>query len=360
MIRTNQAEGVVMPPCNGNTAWPFVTVIIPVYNEERFIGTALDGVLAQDYPAAKLEIVIADGMSSDNTRQIIQRFMAAHPNIELILNPQRIVSTGLNRAIHAAKGEVIVRLDGHCEYPGDYVRRVVELRQQLGADNVGGVLVPVGTSYVQQAIAKAYYSPAGFFGAALKGAGGSEVIRQVDAVHGGCWRRDRLLAVGGFDEQFVRNQDDELSFRLRKNSGKIYQYLGIRVKYHVRNSFKKLLQQFFQYGYWKVSVIKKHPQQAGVRHFAAGLFVLTLVTLAISGLFTRAGALAFAILANAYIATIAATSFFQTRHEIRLWPGIIAALVLMHVGYGFGFLTGCICNFLNLKSNYRLVATPTR
>lgn len=322
--------------------FPFVSVIMPVFNEENFIERSLVGVLEQDYPRDRLELIIADGMSSDKTRDIVGFVQNHFQNIRLIDNPERIVPTGLNRAIACARGEIVVRLDGHCEYPKDYVRRVVELRQRLRADTVGGVLVPLGTTYVGKSVAAAYYSPVGLGGTALKASGLSERIREVDTVHGGCWERERLLAVGGFDEEMVRNQDDELSFRLRKNRGKIFQTLAIPVKYHVRDSFKKLFLQFAQYGYWKVRVVRKHPQQASARHFLPALFVLTIIFLSMLGLFFNAALWAFAGLLGSYLAILSISSWMQTRcSEPQLLPGIVFALMNIHFGYGIGFVLGC-------------------
>lgn len=321
---------------------PFVSVIMPVFNEEKFIERTLAAVLDQDYPREKFEIIVADGMSSDRTREIVG-FMECHfPNIRLIDNPEKIVPTGLNRAIAKARGEIVVRLDGHCEYPKNYVRRVVELRQKLGADTVGGVLVPLGSTYVGKSVAAAYYSPAGLGSTALKAADVSERIREVDTVHGGCWKRERLLEVGGFDEEMVRNQDDELSFRLRKNAGKIFQTLAIPVKYHVRDSFKKLFLQFAQYGYWKVRVVRKHPQQANPRHLVPGLFVFALATLAILSLFSVLALGAGLVLVGSYLAIIGITSGIQLGlREVKFLPGLIFALVTIHLAYGIGFLLGC-------------------
>jgi cellulose synthase/poly-beta-1,6-N-acetylglucosamine synthase-like glycosyltransferase len=320
----------------------FVSIIMPVFNEENFVERSLVGVLEQDYPHDKLELIVADGMSSDQTREIVGFVQNHFQNVRLIDNPERIVPTGLNRAIACARGEIIVRFDGHCEYPKDYVRRVVELRQRLGADTVGGVLVPLGTTYVGKSIAAAYYSPVGLGGTALKASGLGERIREVDTVHGGCWKRERLLAVGGFDEEMVRNQDDELSFRLRKNRGKIFQALAIPVQYHVRDSFKKLFLQFSQYGYWKVRVVRKHPQQASARHFAPALFVLAICASALLGLFFSAALWTFAGLLGSYLAILLLASLIQTwRSETRLLPGIVFALVTIHFGYGIGFVLGC-------------------
>ncbi|MDB6027987.1 MAG: hypothetical protein JWM68_4210 [Verrucomicrobiales bacterium] len=322
---------------------PFVSVIIPIYNEEAYIAKALSAVLKQDYPPDRFEIIIADGLSTDGTRKIIASFQGKHPNIRLIDNPQRIVPTGLNQAIACARGEIIVRLDGHCEYPNDYVRRVAELRQRMEADNVGGVLVPVGNTYVQKAVAAAYYSRVGFGGYALKGSNEAGKIREVDTVHGGCWKRERLLEVGGFDEEMVRNQDDELSFRLRKRSGRIFQSLDLRVLYHVRSSFKKLFLQFAQYGYWKVQVVRKHPKQASIRHIVPALFVSGLVVLLVGSLFSGVFVRLFALLTTGYLWILSLSSMIQTwRGQRNLWPGLVYALALMHLGYGSGFILGTL------------------
>ncbi|MBA4147182.1 MAG: glycosyltransferase family 2 protein [Verrucomicrobia bacterium] len=339
---------------------PVVSVVIPVYNEEPFIHRCLEAVLKQDYPIDKLEIIIADGMSNDRTREIVALFQSRHSNIRLIDNPKRIVPTGLNRAIASAQGEIIVRLDGHCEYPKDYVRRVVELRQQTGADNIGGVLVPVGKNYVQRAVAAAYYSRVGLGGAALKASAGAETIREVDAVHGGCWRRERLLEVGGFDEEMVRNQDDELSFRLRKTNGKIFQCLSLRVVYHVRASFEKLFLQFVQYGFWKVHVIRRHPRQASLRHVAPAGFVLALTTLAMLSLLYPTALLCFLVLAGVYLTTLTVASLMQMRGEIKQIPGVVIALICMHIGYGFGFVLSCPQYVRQRSGTSRLFAESTR
>lgn len=356
------ANGVVVESeASKNVAnQPFVSVIIPVYNEEPFIADCLSAVLQQDYPAEKFEIIIADGMSSDRTREVVASFQCRHRNIRLIDNAKRIVPTGLNRAIDCARGEIIVRLDGHCEYPTDYVRKVVELRQQTGADNIGGVLVPVGTDYVQKAVAAAYYSPVGLGGAALKAAAGADTMREVDAVHGGCWRRDRLIEVGGFDEAMVRNQDDELSFRLRKEKGKIVQCLSLHVVYHVRNSFKKLFLQFVQYGYWKVQVIRRHPRQASLRHIAPAMFVMTLIGLAFLSPFDRTAFTSLLLLLSVYSSTLIAVSMVQMWRSIKLTPGLVIALGCMHFGYGFGFVSGLIHHIVHSSQGSRLFNEPTR
>jgi glycosyltransferase involved in cell wall biosynthesis len=320
---------------------PVVSVLMPVFNEERFIAQSLAAVLQQDYPLGRLEIIIADGRSTDRTWDIVRSFEEKHSNVHLIDNPERIVSTGLNRALATAHGDVVVRLDGHCEYPKDYVRRVVELRQQTGADDAGGVLVPLGNgTYASQAVAAAYYSPIGI-GGALKGHAASDTVCEVDTVHGGCWHRERLTALGGFDEEMVRNQDDELSFRLRKAGGRIVRSSAIRVTYWVRDSYRRLFMQFAQYGYWKVRVLRKHPRQSSVRHAVPAAFVLVLFTSALLASISIVARWALGIVAGGYMVAICLAGLREAiRTHLRLWPGIMLAIPIMHFGYGLGFLLG--------------------
>ena len=320
---------------------PFVSIVMPVFNEERFIAQTLGAVLEQEYPAERFEIIVADGRSTDRTRAIVDSIHKSSPKVKLIDNPGRIVSTGLNRALAAARGEIVVRLDGHCEYPRDYVRKVVELRERSGADDAGGVLVPLGNcTYTSNAVAAAYYSPVGI-GGALRGYVDSEKVCEVDTVHGGCWQRERLLQFGGFDEKMVRNQDDELSFRLRKAGGRIVRSSAIRVKYWVRDSYRRLFMQFAQYGYWKVRVLQKHPRQSSVRHVVPAAFVLFLVGCAALAPISRIALWLFAFASGGYAVVVCLAGLREAlQTELRLWPGITWAIPVMHFGYGLGFLLG--------------------
>lgn len=350
------------PPPRASRTLPLVTVIMPVFNEEHFIERSLAMVLTQDYPADRLEVIVADGMSTDRTREKVGRIQAGHPNVRLVDNPDRIVSAGMNRAIEAARGELIVRVDGHNEYPADYVRRVVELRASSAADNAGGVLVPVGNGrYVADAIAAAYCSPLAT-GQALRGhPSQSEEVRQVDTVYGGCWDRARLIALGKFDETMVRDQDDELGFRLRKAGGRIVQSTAIRTKYLVRDRLGKLFLQFAQYGYWKVEVVRRHPRQSSVRHFVPALFVLGVVGGGILGAFLQLARWAVLGLVVAYALVIAVEAGrHASRTRVGLWPCIACALMAMQVGYGVGFIVGWVRCWLGPLPTDRTFERVTR
>jgi hypothetical protein len=215
------------------------------------------------------------------------------------------------------------------------------LSERTGADNVGGVLVPkFGESYTQNAIALAYKSRIAM-GGALRDRG--DFIGETDTVYGGCFKRKRLLEVGMYDETMVRNQDDELSFRLREMGGKIIQDGRIKIQYYPRNSFWHLFKQFMQYGYWKVSVIKKHPQQASLRHFLPAVLVLGFVALGILAPLTAHGYLGFGVYASMYILAIGLVSFKSAcKLGLKLLPGVVFAIILIHISFGVGFIVGSI------------------
>ncbi len=329
------------PDVDVGSVLPRVSVVMPVRNEEPFVDAAIEGLLKQDYPSDRMELLVVDGLSSDRTREKILAWGRRTPLVKLIENPGRIVPTGFNRALHAASGEVILRMDGHCEYPPDYIRRVVALRSSMNADNAGGVVEPIGSSWTQRAICAAYHSRVGLGGAALKGHGSTERVHDVDAVHGGCWLASRLKEVGGMDEAMVRNQDDELSFRLRKSGGRIVQNTGIRVRYHVRSRFSQLFMQFLQYGFWKVRVIRKHPQQASLRHWIPGCFVGSLLLFLLLSILWSPFLGAAGLLLLGYLGAISVASVIQLAPGgLGLLPGTVLALAAMHFGYGAGFLSG--------------------
>ena len=332
---------------------PYVSLIVPIRNEVRHIGRFIDDVMKQDYPIDRLEIIIADGMSDDGTREELKRVVANEcgKSIKVIENPKKIVSTGLNDAIRKASGNIIIRMDVRCIHPHDYITKLVEVSLKTKAENVGGVLVTKGDlTYAQRARCAAYRSRVSV-GGALRDQGSTEHFKtEVDAVYGGCWRKEDLLKHGMFDEQMVRNQDDELSFRILASGGKIIQDPSIRVGYYVRIKFSQLFYQFFQYGYWKVAVVKKYPKQASLRHFVPASFVVVLLVLALLSLFYAEFLMVLAVVSGAYTLVILFGSLAQCGCKtIVLWPGVMLALALMHLGYGMGF---CIGTFRMIFGNY--------
>jgi hypothetical protein len=270
------------------------------------------------------------------------------PELVVIDNPCKIVSSAMNLGIQRAVGHYIVRADARCIHPASYLCDLIKLSERTGADNVGGVLIPqFNNGYAQNAIALAYKSRIAM-GGALRDRG--NFVGETDTVYGGCFKRKRLLEVGMYDESMVRNQDDELSFRLREMGGKIIQDGRIKIQYYPRNSFWHLFKQFMQYGYWKVSVIKKHPQQASLRHFLPAVLVLSFVTLGLFIPFTLYGLYGFLIFSGSYFLAVGLFSFKSSyKRYMRLLPGLMFSVFLIHISFGMGFIISSIGRPFRLK-----------
>jgi len=319
---------------------PLVTVVMPVRNEGKFIRQSAGALLRQDYPHELLEIVVADGMSDDDTRAVLAELGSGGkgPRLRVIDNPERIFSTGFNRGVAAATGEVIVMMGGHTVVADDYVSEAVKALETHGADCVGGFIETVAMDAASEPIALAMGSKFGVGGVAFRTV--ENELRDVDTVAFGAYRRQTLNRLGPLDEELVRNQDDEYNYRLRSQGGRILLVPTIRSRYHSRSSISKLARQYFWYGYWKVRVMQKHPRQMRGRHFVPPAFVAALLASAAAAFATI---LPLALIAGAYIlAAVAASAAVSAnagwRHFVRL-PLIFATL---HVTYGAGFLAGLV------------------
>jgi glycosyltransferase involved in cell wall biosynthesis len=319
---------------------PLVTVVLPCRNEAGYIEDCLNSILAQQLPGGNLEILVADGVSNDGTREFLERFSAENPKVRLLNNPGRIVSTGLNAALREARGEVIVRMDAHTTYAPDYIEQCLAVLRHTGADNVGGPMCTTATTYKERAIRAVFHSPFAVGGARSHN---PDYEGYVDTVIYGCWRKSLFDRVGNFDEDLVRNQDDEHNLRISRNGGKIYQSPRIRSWYHVRDSFKAVLRQYMQYGYWKVLVIRNHRLPASIRHVVPAAFVATLGLLLFTGLFWQPALAAALALAGAYLfAVLLASLLTADRTEWKLLPVLPLAFCCFHLGYGYGFLRGIV------------------
>lgn len=325
-----------------------VSVLIPCRNEVHYIEGCINNAYSFYQPGGGFEVVVIDGMSTDGTREVLSRLKSQFPALVVIDNPDRIVPHAMNLGIQHAKGEYIVRADVRCIHPKSYLCDLIELSERTEADNVGGVLVPeFGNGYTQHAIALAYKSPIAM-GGALRDRG--NFVGETDTVYGGCFKRKRLLEVGMYDETMVRNQDDELSFRLREMGGKIIQDGRIKIEYFPRSSFWHLFKQFMQYGYWKVIVIKKHPRQASLRHLLPAILVVSLVTLGLLIPFTIYGLYGFMAFIGSYLVAIGLFSSESAhKQSLKLLPGLIFAICLIHVSFGIGFIIGSIFRPFRLK-----------
>lgn len=320
---------------------PLVTVMMPIRNEADFIEKSLGAVLAQDYPPDLLQVIVADGMSTDATRDIIASLQVDYPYLELVDNPGLIVSTGLNAALRVARGEVIVRVDGHTVIARDYVRRCVDELRSSGADNVGGLMVGIGEKPFARAVVLATSSPFGVGGAHFHY---STERRLVDTVYMGAWKRDVFARIGFFDEELVRNQDDELNYRLAEHGGSILLSPEIKSLYVVRSTPRALASQYFQYGYWKVRVMQKHPRRMRPHHFVPAVFVTALLILGPLALVSRTGRRLLSAFLTTYVLGIGAAVAHRALSDE--WPGqdvllrMPFAFSILHVAYGAGFLNG--------------------
>lgn len=323
---------------------PFVSVIMPVRNEADFIWRSLGSVLAQDYPHERLEVVVADGESTDNTRFLIEKLAEkSDVRVRLVANPERIAPTGLNHAIRQAEGEIVVRVDGHCEIAPDYVANCVKHLQEGAADGVGGPIETIGETLTARAIAAAMSSKFGVGGSAFRTAGDEEGEMTVDTVAFPGYRRATLDKAGPFNEELVRNQDDEYNYRIRKLGGRILLTPDIRSKYYSRSGFRSLWRQYFQYGYWKVRVLQMHPKQMSARQFVPFAFVLALIALAVSSFFLPLGGWALGFVLVLYAAAALAAALKATlKSEPRALPLVFLSFVILHISYGLGFLFGLI------------------
>lgn len=312
-----------------------VSVILPVRHEGRSFVATLTAVLAQDYPNL-VEVLVVDGMSEDATREVVRELAARDPRLKLLDNPGKIVPCAMNVGIRAARGEFIVRVDGHTIVAPDYVSRCVAAWKASGAACVGGRMDAVGATPFGRLVALATGSS---FGVGNSHFHYSEEPRFTDSVYLGAWPRATLLAAGGFDEEMVRDQDDELNYRLRKLGGTIWLDPSIVSSYTPRGDLRKLWRQYYQYGLWKVRVFQKHPSMLSLRHFAPSLFVIAGAAAAIAATFTGWGrALFFAgaaiYLAGAFLASLRLPG---TVRERLLLPIVF---FILHAAYGTGFLVG--------------------
>ena len=319
---------------------PRVSIVLPCRNEQGFIQACLQSALDQEPPEGDFEILVADGMSTDGTREYLEQMTRQHPRIRVLDNSGRIVSTGLNAAIRAARGDIIVRMDAHTIYAPDYVRQCLAVMDETGADNVGGPMQTTATTFMERAIRAVFHSNVAVGGARSHQ---TDFEGYVDTVIYGCWKKSLFERIGYFDEELVRNQDDEHNLRLSRAGGKIYQSPRIRSRYHVRGSLKTLFRQYMQYGYWKTLVIRKHQLPASFRHLVPGAFVGCVCLLTVLGLFWFPAFWGVLGLVTLYAAAALAISLVTAaRTQWILLPVLPVVVWCFHFGYGYGFLRGVL------------------
>lgn len=319
-----------------------VSVICPVFNEEKFIEACIVSIIEQDYPQDAMEVLFVDGRSTDHTTEIIKRYMKQYPFIRLLDNPERIVPYALNRGLDAAKGEVIMRLDGHCTYPTNYISELVRYLYQLNADNVGGVwnTQPAKDTPICQAIAQASSHPFGVGGSMHKI--GASKIMETDTVPFGCYKREVFEKTGPFDTDLARNQDDEFNGRLQNLGGKIYLIPQVIINYTARDTLCKMRKMYYQYGLYKPLVNKKLGAPATIRQFFPLVFLLGLIVGGIASIFSP-------LILQVYFAILMLYLFIGlvvgSMGAIRTLQPLLTLLMPyvflnIHLSYGIGYLVG--------------------
>ena len=314
-----------------NSTFPPVSVILPILNEERDLSNCISAILQQDYPS-EIEVILALGPSEDKTTQIAEKLSASDSRIKLVSNPTGQTAVGLNLAIKVSSNEIISRIDGHSEISNDYLKTAVEILEQKNAVNVGGLMYADGNSGLQRVVAQAMRSKLGV-GPSKFHTGGS--AGESDTVYLGTYKKAAVLAAGGFDERYIRAQDWELNYRLRKNGGLIWFDPRLQVTYRPRSTFKKLAKQYFQYGRWRRVISRQHINTVNYRYLAPPFAVVTntlslFLSFIVNPLFISPLLI--------YFCALIIGSLFIGRKVVDklIMPFVLAT---MHFSWGIGFIT---------------------
>jgi glycosyltransferase involved in cell wall biosynthesis len=319
---------------------PAVSVIIPVLNEERFLKQSVQAILNQNY-SGQLEIILALGPSKDQTNVIAQE-LAKDQRIKLVENPSGRTASALNNAIKNSNFDIIVRLDGHAIVDSNYIKNAVKTLVESGADNVGGLMKAEGTNAFERSVAAAMTSKFGVGNAPFHVGGKSG---EVDTVYLGTFRKSALERVGYFDESFIRAQDWEMNYRIRKTGGKIWFNPDLVVSYRPRKNILQLAKQYFEYGQWRKQVTKTYPETVSMRYLAPPITVSGLIAGFVMVLFSKIleiNWLQIGWLAPIVYLTVILLAFLTVGPKISLLSRLYLLLVLptMHLSWGVGFLKG--------------------
>lgn len=317
-----------------------ITIVIPMRNERQFVRGCLDSILGQIAGRSDVEVLCVDGASTDGTREIAAEYAKNDSRFLVLDNPRKIVPTGMNIAVRHMRGEVLIRLDCHCEYAPDYVEKCVESLYRTGADIIGGIMEtrPGVDSPTGRAIAAATSSRFGVGGSVFR-TGGQE--QEVDALPFGCFRRDVFERFGMFDERLVRNQDVDLYGRVRKGGGKVMVSPSIRLTYFNRSTYSGLRQQSFTNGLWNLYSLYLSRSGLSLRHFVPLGFVCSILLLAAAGFLWWPFWLALAAEIAVYFAVATAAAKQAAKGRAKIFR-VLLAFVQLHVVYGLGSLWGML------------------
>ncbi len=339
---------------------PFVSIVVPCRNEAAYVGPLLDSILANEYPRDRLEVLIVDGMSDDGTRAVIAGYASRHPVIRLLDNVKRNTPCALNLGISHARGTIIMRMDAHVQYPPTYIADLVDWLERTGADNVGGgcVTLPAGATATARAIAAVLAHPFGIGNARFRL--GTNEPREVDTVPFGCFQRALFERVGLFDEDLVRNQDDEFNFRLLRAGGRVLLVPGVVCSYYARRSVRQLARMFYQYGYFKPLVALKIGRIMTLRQLVPAVFVLSVLVTGLVAPWVAPGQALGVLILGPYLALDGGCALsLAWRHGARVGLAAAGIFPVLHICYGFGFLRGALALLARARGrSLHLSSTP--
>lgn len=324
---------------------PNVTVIVPCYNEQDTIHLLLESLCNQTYRLDDLEVVIADGMSTDRTRAVIDEFRQAHPGLDVhvVDNPRRSIPSGLNQALAVAQGKWIVRLDAHSVPQPDYIERSITALENGLGENVGGVweIRPLGGSVQARAIAAVASHPLAVGDAHYRFGTHPQLT---DTVPFGAYARSLIKQIGGYDEDLLTNEDYEFNNRIRANGGRIWLDPAIRTVYFARPNLGALWRQYWRYGYWKARMLKRFPDSLRWRQAIPPLFVAGLIAGSLLSIFSKTARLVLGLVVLLYLVILflAGLQIAWKEKDVSLLPIVPVAIAVMHLAWGSAFLWSMI------------------
>ena len=326
-----------------------LSVIIPCFNEERTIEELLRAIYAQTFPMAQMEVIIADGLSTDRTRERIAAFQAGHPQliIKVVDNHQRTIPAALNQAIAASQGEILTRMDAHAVPAPDYIEKSVSRLRDGYGENVGGVIniKPGKEDWIGQAIAVATSHPLGVGDARYRW---TKSAGEADTVAFGTYRRSLIDQIGGYDETLRINEDYEFNNRIRRAGGKIWVDPEIKVDYYSRPTLRSLAKQYFSYGFWKYKMLRRFPDTLRWRQALPPVFVSGVLVLLLLSTFWIPARYILLFVLSSYLVILLAGAVKPAMHRknLTLILSIPLAIMTMHFSWGCGFLWSLAKNII--------------
>lgn len=324
-----------------------ISIVVPVYNEEKYIENCIKSLFNQDYPLDDMEWIFVDGQSTDNTRMIIELYQKKYPKlIKLFDNPNRTVPYAMNIGIKKSKGEYIIRLDAHSEYSNNYFSKCVDYLSRYDIDNVGGVAETKSKTRTGETIAKMLSTKFGVGNSHFRTNGKSGYV---DTVPFGAFKREVFAKYGGYDERLDRNQDNELNYRIRKNGGKVYLASDIHLSYYCRDSIASISKMAWINGKWNMITMRLCPGSMRLRHFIPFFFVFSLILFGLGGIFFKP---IWIMLGIELLTYLFFDCFFSMKISTRIKEFLLLIILypLFHFNYGIGSLYGILALF---KKKYR-------